>query len=561
MFTGHHLFKPLLQLPAGKILCYGLFFFLTFIATGNCRLLDTELSQALKKYLVCLPMEQIQIDDHLPVLATVDLCLATIYHKIGPQPLWVTADGPSGKAQIILKYLTDSYRHGLDPNEYKVDRLLELWSTKDVDEMVELDTLLTYNIVKYVHDISYGRLKPLASDPHLFAEAGNTEFNPSLTIENLLSTGDLDRFLAGLPPQHQHYNGLKTALEYYRKIAKKGDWPKVLIGASLHPGDKDKRIITVRKRLQSTYSSIGDPQNSDPDFYDPKLEKAVLSFQQRHGLEADGIIGKNTVAALNISVAEKIETISLNMARWRWQAHDLGKRYVLVNIASFRLKAFQDQDIVLDIPIIVGNEQNETPVFSASIKYLDFNPFWNIPTSIAKKEELPGLQKDSRYLVDRHIRLFSSWTDDAVELDSTVIDWKAVSSRQISAYKLRQDPGPWNALGKIKFVFPNRYSVYMHDTPAHNLFSRTQRSFSHGCVRVSDALNLANFLLENQSDGWNDEKIKEIYNQEQRKVVNLSTPVPVHITYKTAWVDKGGTIHFNKDIYSRDERLRNALLK
>jgi len=554
-----HPLKLRLRFAGGTILWYGLLFFLTFAATGTTRLIASELSDAMKTFLVCLPMQLVQFDTRLPPLATVDLCLATIYSDTGSEPLWVSIDGPSEKGAIILKHLMNSSQHGLDPKDYKVDRIRELWSSRSPDELVELDTLLTYNIVKYVHDISYGRLKPLESDPQLFPEAGDKDFNLLLTIRQLLSTGDLDLYLTGLPPQHYHYAALKTALEQYRKIAEKGEWPKVTEGASLRLGDNDERIIAVRKRLQFTDPLLETPQDAAPATYDPQLEAAVRVFQQQHGLEVDGIIGKKTIAAMNITVADKIEAIRINMARWRWQAHDLGPKYVLVNIANFSLRAFQGQNTILDIPIIVGKKQNETPVFSAKIRYLDFNPFWNVPTSIAKKEELPELRKNSNYLIDNHIRLFSSWQEGAVELDSTEIDWQTVSTGQISAYKLRQDPGPWNALGKIKFVFPNRYSVYMHDTPAHNLFNRNQRSFSHGCVRVSDVLSLAIFLLEDQGAGWDPEKIKEIYNQDERKVVILSNPVPVHITYQTTWVDKSGTIHFNKDIYARDERLRNAL--
>ena len=306
---------------------------------------------------------------------------------------------------------------------------------------------------------------------------------------------------------------------------------------------------------------LGAAEGSDATVYNSILQKAVEAFQRQHGLTPDGIIGKNTISALNISVAGDIATIRINMARWRWQAHDLGKRYVLANIASFNLKGFEDDKIVLDMPVIVGQEQHQTPVFSGKIKYIDVNPFWNIPPSIAKKEELPALRKNSNYLVNRHVRLFSSWRPDAAELDSRAIDWHTVTQDKMAGYKLRQDPGPWNALGKIKFVFPNAYAVYMHDTPAHNLFDRTKRDFSHGCIRVSNGLNLALFLLKDQAEAWPVEKFKEIYNQKDRKIIQLPVPVPVHITYLTTWVDPNGTIFFNRDIYARDAKLYSTLLK
>jgi murein L,D-transpeptidase YcbB/YkuD len=558
-------FVPQLYTSAGKLffvkfLSCCVFFLLISATTGHGRPADVEISKAMAKYLVCSPLEQLQIEKQLPILATEELCLYTIYDKTGTDPLWVTANGPTEHGTIILGYLRESYRHGLDPDEYKVDRILELWDAADPDALARLETLLTYNLVKYVHDISYGQLKPLASDPVLFAEAGNIDFNPLRTIEHILATSDLDQFLAGLPPRHYHYTALKAALEHYRNIAESGGWSSIPQGPSLRPGDTDARIILVRKRLQVTDHPAGTALDTNSIHYDPLLERTVQAFQRRHGLLVDGIIGANTLAAMNISAAEKVASIRLNMARWRWQDHDLGAQYLLTNIAAFTVKAFQGEDIILDMPVIVGKQQHQTPVFSSKIKYLDFNPFWNIPTSIAQNEELPRLRKNPNHLVDRHIRLFSSWQSDAVELDSTVIDWHNVSRGRMAGYKLRQEPGPWNALGKIKFSFPNRYSVYMHGTPAQNLFSRTQRDFSHGCIRISDPLALAIFVLETQSDDWPREKIEEIYQQELRKVIRLSSPLAVHITYQTAWVDKSGTVHFNRDIYLRDAALHNALL-
>ncbi len=543
-----------------KALICCVFFHLISATAGYSRPTYVEISASMAKHLICTPLEWLQMEKQLPILASEDVCLAAIYNRTGIHPLWVTGDGPTEQGKIILGYLKDSYRHGLDPKEYKVDRILELWDSEDSDELALLDTLLTYNLVKYVHDVSYGQLKPLASDPALFAEAGDMDFNPLLTIDHILSTSDLDQFLAGLPPQHYHYMALKVALDRYRRIAEQGGWPSIPPGPSLRPDDTDPRIILVRKRLRVTESPAGTGFDTDSMHYDTLLKQAVQAFQRRHGLLVDGIIGANTLAAMNITAAERVDSIRLNMVRWRWQDHDLGEQYVLVNIAAFNVKAFQGASVILDMPVIVGKEQHQTPVFSSKIKYLDFNPFWNIPTSIAQEEELPKLRKNPNYLVDRHVRLFSSWQSDAIELDSTAIDWHNVTKGRMAGYKLRQEPGPWNALGKIKFSFPNRYSVYMHGTPAQNLFNRTQRDFSHGCIRVSDTLALANFVLATQPDDWSREKIEEIYKQDQRKVIRLSSPIPVHITYQTAWVDKSGGVHFNRDIYLRDASLHNALL-
>jgi murein L,D-transpeptidase YcbB/YkuD len=543
----------------GKILIFPLICLLTVTGTAFGTPTQEELSRSIARHLVCFPMQLARSADNMPVLTTRDLCLSSIYKGEEIKPLWVTGRGPTENAETILHYLETSGKHGLEPGDYDLDRLRELWSTTDVNELAELETLITYNIIKYVHDISFGRQKPQESDPILFAEAGDKGFSPELAIKSLTSTGDLDRFLAELPPGHSHYIALKAGLEYYRNIAADGGWPSVPQGPSLRPGDIGDRVAAVRRRLHVTDLPQDTSGQSSADEYDPQLEQAVKAFQKRHGLDADGIVGINTLEAMNTSVAERIECIRLNMARWRWQAHHLGIKYVLVNIAAFNLKAYLGEDIALDIPIIVGQEQHQTPVFSDTIKYIDFNPFWNITPSIARNEELPQLRKNKDHLIDRRVRLFSNWSADAVELDSATINWQNVTRKQMSQFKLRQDPGPFNALGKIKFVFPNRYSVYLHDTPSHNLFSRSRRNFSHGCIRVSDVLSLAVFLLQDQPGGWSAGKVKEIYNQTERKVISLPNPVPVHITYQTSWIDKNGVMHFNRDVYGRDAKLRKAL--
>jgi L,D-transpeptidase YcbB len=318
------------------------------------------------------------------------------------------------------------------------------------------------------------------------------------------------------------------------------------------------RLKLIYKRMIAP----GIPPISSPEskIYDEPLQKTVSRFQQLSGLTADGVIGPQTLAAMNVPASRLVEQIIVNMARWRWQSHFLGKKYVLINIAGYNLTAFKDDEMVLNFPVIIGQFQHQTPVFSDSIKYIEFNPYWNITPSIAKNEELPNLKKNPRYLTDRHVRLFSSWDADATELDSTTVNWRQVSPSRMAGYKLRQDPGPWNALGRIKFVFPNKYAVYMHDTPAHDLFSRTKRDFSHGCIRLSNPLALAMFALEDQDKGWTREKIESIFDSGKRMTIHLNRPLPIHITYQTTWVDKDGHIHFNRDIYSRDEKLFKALL-
>lgn len=520
---------------------------------------DTSpIEKALLQHLVCPPGHGLD-KTQKPLFTRKPECLTTIYLGTGKQPLWVTEKGATENGWIILYHLRYSTLHGLNSDKYNLQQILKLWPSGSPEDLAKLDTLLSYGLVRYIHDITQGQIEPRELDPELFAEAGALDFDPLLAVQRCLAAHDLNGFLTRLAPQHHHYKNLKAALERYRNIEHDGGWLPVPDGRTLHPDDSDPRIKAVRLRLLKTdLADIDTPLNFN-SLYDSSLRDGVIRFQTRHNMDPDGIIGPQTLAAMNVSVAEHIKSIRLNLARWHWQSHNLGERYVIVNIAAFHLRGIQGQQVELEMPVIVGKQQYQTPVFSDMIRYLDFNPYWTIPPNIAKNEELPQLKKNPNHLVENHIRLFSGWQDNDIELDSTLVDWNSVTPQKIASLRLRQDPGPWNALGKLKFVFPNSYFVYMHGTPAQDLFSRNTRNFSHGCIRVSAPAALARFTLHGQQGNWTPAKIQELYEQNERKTVPLSHPVPVHITYQTCWVDKDGMIHFNRDIYARDKKLRNAL--
>lgn len=517
-----------------------------------------ELQQAMLAHLNCYPMELIDFHKQKPLLESKEFCLATIYHEKGAQPLWITSDGPGNKARVIVDFLKRVDEEGLAPTDYEISEILELWQSDRPNDLARLDTLLTYNLVKYIHDMSYGQLKFRTSDPALFAGVGNTHFDPLKALEAARSAVDLTSYLNGLAPSHRYYADLKNALIKIKAVPENSGWVEIQGGPLIKPGNSDPRLPTIRQRLEEEHGLVTEANGKF--FYDEELVEAISLFQLRHGLKTDSIIGPQTLAVLNISREEKINIIRANMARWRWQAHELGENYVMVNIAGFSLKAVKNGETILEMPVIVGKSQHQTPVFSDNIRYLDFNPFWNVTTSIARNEELPALQENPNHLVERNIRLFSSWQEDAVELDSTAIDWNNISRAQISRYKLRQDPGPWNALGRVKFVFPNYHSVYLHDTPTRELFNHSFRSFSHGCIRVSRPLALSLFSLEMEDPLWSINKIEAIVTSGERKVIALSDPLPIHITYQTIWLDNQGTIHFNSDLYNRDTRLLEVML-
>lgn len=515
------------------------------------------LASAITEYLGCYSLEKYNSQSKPSLSAVRTLCLLDIYQNNGRSSLWVTASGPSERAVEIFSTLKNSGVDGLTPADYGVEEITALWEATEPEELARLDTLITVNLIQYIHDISRGHLELRDADPHLFAEAGDADFDPLAMVDKVLAASDLSVFFAKLPPAHSHYAELKRSLEVYLDLAQRGGWNQIPQGKIIRPGDRDQRIAAIVTRLAATNDLITPVE--DDSLYLYSLVPSVKKFQTRHGLNPDGEVGPNTLAAMNIPVHEAVRKIMINMARWRWQAHHLGEKYILVNIANFNLSGFDNGEVKINFPVIVGKLQAQTPVFSDKVQYVTFNPFWNIPASIARDEELPGLRNDPFHLVKRHIRVFPNWNEDAEELDSTSIDWEAISESQISGYRLRQDPGPWNALGDVKFIFPNKYAVYMHSTSLPHLFQEKQRDFSHGCIRVSDPLALAEFILSQGEQRLPQEEIEQIIQTGERKVVVAETPVPVHITYQTTWVGGDGLVYFGRDIYGRDKKLARAL--
>ncbi len=472
-------------------------------------------------------------------------------------PLWVGRDGLDSKGKLLFEKLLTVGQHGLDPEDYNAGEIKNIVRRKNAEQLALLDVLLTEGTLRFIHDITEGRSQARRAFPELFAEAGNIAFDPLSIISGIQTSQHLGEYLDNLGPQHAAYKQLQKALAEYRSIHNQGGWPVIPEGKTIHPGDIDLRIALIKQLLVAT----GDmPLSSETgNTFDDLIVNGVKHFQSRHGLKADGIVGKGTLAAMNVSVETRIQQIKLNLERWRWHDQELGNQYVLVNIAGFDLKAVENDNVVLEMAIIVGKLHHESPIFSDKIRYAEFNPFWNLTPHIARTETLRHLRADPDYLAKKHIRVFSSWQKNAVELDPSKIDWHKTSPKQMNHYKFRQDPGKWNALGTMKFVFPNKYAVYLHDTPNHELFKTSRRAYSHGCIRLSDPEALAVFLMGGEAREWNRLRVGEIVDSSKRTVTRLPERVPVHLTYLTSWYDDDGLLHFNKDIYQRDEKLQLAL--
>jgi murein L,D-transpeptidase YcbB/YkuD len=359
--------------------------------------------------------------------------------------------------------------------------------------------------------------------------------------------------LASLPPPAPDYGRLVDALRRYRAIAAHGDWPRVDAGTPLRPGDDDARVAALRTRLAAEDERVASGLDTR---YDGQLEDRVRRFQSRHGLSADGIVGRATIRSLNVSAADRARQITLNLERWRWLPRDFGRHYIVVNVADAVLHVVLDGQTVLTSRVVVGDVRHPTPVVRTRMDAIILNPRWSVPTSIAVAEILPRIRENARYLAENHMVILERRESDPFGLK---IDWATIPSDPFP-FRLQQEPGPDNPLGRIKFDVPNRFDVYLHDTPSRSLFMRPVRTASHGCIRVERADDLALHVLTDGTGRWTKRRLEEAIASPGSPRIALVRPLPVYILYWTAFVDPDGAVQFRDDVYGRDRRLADLLV-
>jgi len=497
-----------------------------------------------------------------PIHASV--MLPIFYERRAYRPAWSKDNGPLKQVEGLINGIREAGREGLRPGDY---HLAEIETTlREVREnqskkkslhsgrLVDLDLLLTDAFLIYASHLLAGRINPETIDAEWFAK--RREADLAAMLQTTLDSGEIEQSLKSLLPPQLGYARLQQALAHYRHLAENSGLPIVPEGPKMQKGDLGERIIALRARLVAT-GDLDDRSPDGGDVFGDALEQAVLRFQKRHGLDTDGVVGPATLAALNVSVEERIRQIEVNMERWRWLPQDLGKRYVLVNIANFELEVVDSGQAVMTMRVVVGRNYRRTPVFSDKMTYLVLNPSWNIPPSLAVQDMLPELRKDPNYLAEKNIRVFQGWGAEAKEIDPNTIDWPKVTSENFN-YRFRQEPGPANALGQIKFMFPNRFNVYLHDTPSRELFAKAERAFSSGCIRIEKPIELAIYTLQDNQE-WSREKILTSIDNGTERTIPLADPVVIHLLYWTAWAEEDGSIHFRRDLYGRDKRVDEAL--
>jgi murein L,D-transpeptidase YcbB/YkuD len=483
--------------------------------------------------------------------------LRRFYAERGFDPVWTGASGPVAAADGLVALLRASDQEGLNPLHYHADAIERRMGSADVAVQAELDLLIADAVMEYASDLRAGRLAPRSIAPELAAVPP-----PVDAVEIAKRARDetnLAAFLAGFTPPHPQYAALRDALRRYRALASGGGWPAAGQGPVLKPGMQDASVPALRRRLAATGDYTGNAKDMASPVYDAALQTAVKRFQSYNGQTPDGVVGESTRAALNVPAAERVNQIVANMERWRWLPDDLGERHVIVNIPGYSLRALDKGQVALRMPVIVGSVERPTPVFSHRISHLVFNPTWTIPPTVARNDILPKLLRNPAYLKEHDIKLFESWAAGARQIDSRSVNWREVGAR-ITRYRMRQDPGPKNSLGRIKYMFPNDFDVYLHDTPARDKFAQVERSLSSGCVRVGDPAALTAFLMEGMDD-WPVERRTQVLDAGETKTVWLRQSVPVHLTYQTVYFDDAGKIHFLEDIYGRDTAFVTALAK
>ncbi|MFH2051546.1 MAG: L,D-transpeptidase family protein [bacterium] len=489
--------------------------------------------------------------------------LRRFYQERGFAPAWTGSPILAAGLDSLLSVIGASGDEGLDPEDYHFSHLVRLKDASDPERRdggngvaVDLDLLATDAFLLCASHFLSGKVDPGDLDPEWVANRRQADLG--VVLQQAVGESGVVGALRGLLPPQPGYGRLRAVLREYRSLAASGGWPLVTEGPKLEKGSRGERVVQLRRRLAVAAPDGPLPlADGDTPWFTEDLERAVRDFQQSLGLEVDGVVGPATLQALNVSAEERVRQIEVNLERWRWLPQDLGRHHVLVNIADFRLDVRRDGKVELTLPVIVGKQYRRTPVFSADMTYLVLSPAWEVPPKLAVQDKLPLIQQDPEYLQKFGFQVLQGWGAEEKVIDPATVDWKGLSARRFP-YRLRQAPGPLNALGRVKFMFPNKFNVYIHDTPSRELFRKSERTFSSGCIRVQRPEELAFHLLEGRPE-WSPETILAAMDSGKEKTVRLQKPVPVHLEYWTAWVDPLGAVHFRNDIYKRDDVLEAAL--
>jgi len=455
------------------------------------------------------------------------------FYKSRPAALWVDDQGLTGNGHALLNALWQAATAGCHSIDAAVAHAQALSGASSTAERTELELTLT------------GALAEAA-----FAAVAPFEAVSKAELLDRIDADSVGASAALMLPGEADYWALVGAFWSYLDLANAGGWPTVPAGPKLEQGMKDPRVAALRARLAVTDGAPLDA--AEPDLFDPPLAEAVEAFQRRHGLGDDGVVGFKSIDALNVPVASRLQTIAYNLKKRHDTEADWGDRYIAVNIAAATMVFVDGGKTAYETNTVVGRTDRQTPELDSQVNRLEFNPYWTVPPKIARVDLLPKMQKDPGYFAAHGIKIYSSWEEPAEEIDPDTIDWHSAEAKAMR-YRLRQEPGPENALGPVKFLFPNPYDVYLHGTNHPDLFVKPARFFSSGCIRLPRPIEFASVVLRDDPS-WDQTRIDGVLQSGVNTPVRLAQPIPIHLIYRTAWVDGAGAVQFRDDIYGRDKR-------
>lgn len=497
------------------------------------------------------------------VLATSDYSseIQSFYTDREYMEVWLFNGTLSDQGKDMLAQIENSKYDGLVPEDYNLSQIYELSSNPDKEnkkfrslsseEKVTLELLITDGFYRLAHDLENGKVNPSSLDPNWKFKEKETDVNYTSLLEEVAGGSSVEKTFARLYPNSDLYAQGREAIEELYQIQKSDTltWEFEPVEGAIEVGEQHAAIPALRKRLVF-WDFLKPYEMEDPTLFDSTMLSGLQKYQESNGMNPDGVIGALVAESLNNSPQNLIDIAAINMERLRWMPKmDWDQEMVLVNIANYQLDYVNNSDTAFTAKVIVGKEYNESPTFTAPMSYIVFSPYWNIPESITNEEIIPSVKKNPNYLSQKNM--------EVVNASGEVVKASQVNLAKETGYRVRQKPGGDNSLGLVKFMFPNDYNIYIHDTPARSLFERETRALSHGCIRIQNPDQFAKILLDNKD--WDDEKIQEAMNQENEKVVELDREIPVVLLYMTFWADKNGKANFRSDVYERDQALLKAL--
>lgn len=490
-------------------------------------------------------------------IASGDL-LPRFYAGRNHAPAWTDP----GRVDELFELLAAAPDHGLDPADYNLEPLRQLRAEQRAHPSAalgaDLDILYTESLVRFGYHQRFGKVNPARLEPTWnFTRQYRDGQDPLSTLNAALAAPSFRKFLEQWIRRPALYRDLMGALADYRRLAAAGGWPVVPGGSTLKPGEADDRVPVLRDRLAVTgdlpAAGAGGTGVADPLLFEGAVVAGLRRFQARHSLAVDGVLGARTLAALNVPVEQRVDQLRLSLERARWVLDDTVGDFLVVNIAGFEVFVARDGRLDWWRRAVVGRTVRQTPTFKGAMTWLDLNPTWTIPPTILREDVLPAVRRDPGYLARNNIRVLDR---QGQVVDPATVDW-SVPARSFP-WMLRQEPGPENALGRIKFMFPNPHAIFLHDTPAKELFNRPERLFSSGCIRVEDPLELATIVL-GEPAVWNPATLQAAIDEGKTRTIRLKRPWPVLVLYWTAELDGGGSVRFLRDVYQRDAALLKAL--